>query len=212
MRTSAPALRAASSWAITLARCGSETIGPMSVATSKGSPRTRPRVCSTKALDVVVEDLLGDVEALGRGADLAGVEEGSPGAAAGGDLHLRRDVGADDEGVLAAHLEVHPRHPLGAGGGDLLAGRDRAGEGDAIDAGVGGDRGADVAGAGEEVDHPGGQVREDARPASGSRAASAPRACRRRSCRRRAPAPPSRRAAAAGSSRARCSRRRRAGP
>ena len=40
--------------------------------------------------DVVVEDLLGDVEALGRGADLAGVEEGGPGAAAGGDLDLRR--------------------------------------------------------------------------------------------------------------------------
>ena len=40
--------------------------------------------------DVVVEDLLGDVEALGRGADLAGVEEGGPGAAAGGDLELRR--------------------------------------------------------------------------------------------------------------------------
>ena len=96
--------------------------------------------------DVVVEDLLGDVEALGRGADLAGVEEGGPGAAAGGDLELRGDVGADDEGVLAAHLEVHPRHPPGAGGGDLLAGRDRAGEGDAVDVGVGGERGADLAG------------------------------------------------------------------
>ena len=72
------------------------------------------------------------------------------------------DVGADDEGVLAAHLEVHPRHPRQAGRGDLLAGRDRAGEGDAVDAGVGGDRGADVAGPGEEADRAGGQVVEDA--------------------------------------------------
>ena len=41
-----------------------------------------------EGLDVVVVDLVGDVEALGRGADLAGVEERRPGAAAGGDLEL----------------------------------------------------------------------------------------------------------------------------
>ncbi len=132
----------------------------MSVETSNGSPRTRLRVCSTKALDVVVEDVLGHVEALGRGADLAGVEEGRPGAAPGGDLDLGGDVRADDEGVLAAHLQVHACHPLGAGGSHLLAGGDRSGEGDAVDARVGGERGADVAGPGEEVDHAGGHVPE----------------------------------------------------
>ena len=73
--------------------------------------------------DVVVVDLAGDVEALRRGADLPGVQERGPGAAAGGDLDLGGDVGADDEGVLAAHLEVDPGEPLGAGERDAPAGR-----------------------------------------------------------------------------------------
>ena len=42
--------------------------------------------------DVVVEQGLVDVEALGGGADLAGVEVGGPGAAAGGDLDVGGDV------------------------------------------------------------------------------------------------------------------------
>ena len=93
-------------------------------------------------LEVVVVDVVDDVEALGRGADLARVQERGPGAAAGGDLDLGGDVGADDERVLAAHLEVDPGDPLGADRGDLLAGLDRAGEGDAGDPLVGDDRGA----------------------------------------------------------------------
>ena len=65
-------------------------------------------------LQVVVVDVLHHVEALGRSADLAGVEERGPGAALGGDVELPGDVGADDEGVLAAHLEVDAGHPVGA--------------------------------------------------------------------------------------------------
>ena len=106
-------------------------------------------------LQVVVVDVVEDVEALGRGADLARVQECCPGAAAGGDVDLLGDVGADDERVLAAHLEVDARDPLGADRGDPLAGLDRAGEGDAFDPLVGDDRGADVAGAGDHVDDPG---------------------------------------------------------
>ena len=41
-----------------------------------------------------------------------------------------------DERVLAAHLELELAHMLDAGGGDLLAGADRAGEGDGVDAGI----------------------------------------------------------------------------
>ena len=73
---------------------------------------------------------------------------------------LLGDVGADDERVLAAHLEVDSRHPLGARAGDLLAGLDRAGEGEAGDPLVLADPGADVAGSGDDVDDAGRQVVE----------------------------------------------------
>ena len=114
--------------------------------------------------DVVVVDVVHHVEALGRGADLAGVEEGGPGAAAGGDLELvGGDVGADDERVLAAHLEVDAGDPLGAGERRpclpvatepvkaMQSTRSSAAE-----------RGADVARAGEQVDDAGRQVLEAA--------------------------------------------------
>ena len=72
----------------------------------------------------------------------------------------RGHVGADDERVLAAHLEVHARHPRGAGRRHLLPGLDRARERHAGDALVVDDRRAHVAGAGHQVHHAGGQVRE----------------------------------------------------
>ena len=50
--------------------------------------------------------------------------------AARGHLHVGSHVRADDEGVLAAHLEVHARH-RSAQARHLLAGLHRAGEGDA---------------------------------------------------------------------------------
>ena len=68
----------------------------------------RLRVVDERVQEVVV-DLALHVEALGARAHLAGVQERGPGAAARRDLDLGRDVGADDERVLAAHLEVHAR-------------------------------------------------------------------------------------------------------
>ncbi len=121
--------------------------------------RQRLRVLD-ESIDVVVVDVLHHVEALGGGADLPGVQIRGPGAAAGGDPEVigRGDVGADDEWVLATHLEVDPRDALGAGQRHPLAGRDRAGEGDAVDALVGGQRRARLAGAGDDVDDAVGQV------------------------------------------------------
>ena len=119
----------------------------------------RARVVDER-LEVVVVDRLEDVEALGRGADLAGVQEGGPRAALRGDVDRRRHVGADDERVLAAELEVDPGHPVGADVGDLLARLDGAGERDAVDALVGDDRLADLPGAREDVDHAGREVLE----------------------------------------------------
>ena len=111
-------------------------------------------------LQVVVVDLVEDVEALRRGADLPGVEERGPGAAPGRHVDLVGDVGADDERVLAAHLQVDPGDPLRADGGDPLAGLDRAGERDALDPLVGHQRRADRAVAGDDVHDPGGEVVE----------------------------------------------------
>jgi len=110
--------------------------------------------------EIVVVDVLHHVEALGRGADLPGVEVGGPGAAFGGDPHpaVARHVGTDDERVLAAHLQVDARDPLRSRRGDLLAGADRAGEGDAVDALVGGDRSADLPVASQQVDGAAGKV------------------------------------------------------
>ena len=47
-----------------------DTIGPTSVDSSSGSPTRSPRVLD-EGRDEVVVDLARDVEALGRGADLA---------------------------------------------------------------------------------------------------------------------------------------------
>ena len=74
-------------------------------------------------LDERVVDVGVDVEALGARAHLAGVEVGGPGAAAGDGLDLVGDVGADDERVLAAELEVDPGDALGRDASDRLAGR-----------------------------------------------------------------------------------------
>ena len=57
-------------------------------------------------------DRLDDVDALGRGADLAGVEEAGPGGAAHG--HVEVGVLEDDERVDAAELEVDALQLLGA--------------------------------------------------------------------------------------------------
>ena len=94
---------------------GADTIGP-DVGRLRPADRRRAasRVYVDELRDEVVVDLARDVEALGRRAHLAGVQVRRPGAAAGGDLDVAGHVRAHDERVLAAHLEVHPRHPLGA--------------------------------------------------------------------------------------------------
>ena len=160
----------------------------------------------------VVVQLARHVEALGRGAHLPGVQVGGPGAALGRHVHLVGHVGADDERVLAAHLEVHPRHALGARRGHALAGGHRAGEGHAVHARVAHDRLAHVARAGHHVERARRQVLE----AGGEHQRGERRELRRLGHhrvargerRRQLPA----RAAAAGSSRARCSPTRRSAP
>ncbi|CRJ98752.1 hypothetical protein BN1708_009490 [Verticillium longisporum] len=99
-----------------------------------------------------VVDIVVDEEARGGGADLAGVgHEAVVGPARGA---VEVGVGEDEQRRLAARLE---RHGLEGGGGqahDGAAGRRAAGEGELVDAGVGGEGGAGVgAAAVEHVEH-----------------------------------------------------------
>ena len=130
----------------------------MSVAGSIGSPTRKRAGVFDERVDEVVVDLALDVEALGRRAHLAGVEERGPRAAASGDLDLGRHVGADDERVLAAELEVHAGDPPRRALGDPRAGRDAAGERDPVHALVVHQPLADVAAARQQRDEPGRQV------------------------------------------------------
>src|SRR5918997_5230671 len=72
-----------------------------------------------RSLDEVVRHLLVHVEALRRGADLPGVQARRPYGALGRYLHVH--IVADDEGVLAAELEVRPHQALRGGNADLAA-------------------------------------------------------------------------------------------
>jgi hypothetical protein len=107
---------------------------------------------------VVLVDVTHHVEALGRRAHLAGVQIRGPRPAARRDVDRVGDVGADDERVLAAQLQIHAGDPLRAHGRDPAPGRHRARERDAVDALVGHQVGADRSIAGEHVDHAGRQV------------------------------------------------------
>ncbi len=88
-----------------------------------------------EALHEGLEDRVLDVEALGRHADLAGVEEGGEARAVGGDVELR--VSEHDEGVRRAQLEQQALHAGHGGGHDPLPRGHRAREGDHVRALVG---------------------------------------------------------------------------
>ena len=109
-----------------------------------------------EAVDDVVVDLAGGEHARRRGAVLAGVVV----AGAGDRLEHRVevDVVEDDDRRLAAELEVHALERLRGVLGDPLAGVDRAGERDDVDAVVLDDRGARVVAARDDVQH---ALRED---------------------------------------------------
>ena len=69
-------------------------------------------------------------------------------------------VGGDDEGVLAAELEVEVLHHRGRDAGDALAGLDRTGERDDPHARVSHEGLTRLAVAGDDGDHPGGEMIE----------------------------------------------------
>ena len=146
------------------------------------------------------------VEALGRGADLARVQERGPGAAPGGDSISSATSAQTMNGSLPPISRLTRATRSAQTAAIRLPVSTEPVNATHVDPLVGDDRGADVAGAGDHVDDAGRQVVEARGERPGSRAASAPRACRRSRCRPRAPARASRPAAAAGSSRARCSR------
>ncbi len=58
-----------------------------------------------------IGDRVDDVEALGRRADLARIEIARPHRTARGDIEV--GVLADDEGIDAARLEIHPLQRIG---------------------------------------------------------------------------------------------------
>lgn len=104
-------------------------------------------------LEELLVDALVDVDALGGDADLARVLEGAHDDL-GSDL-LDVDVGQDDGGVVATELEGDALQGAGAGGHDLLAGGDGAGEGNLGDAWVGSHHGAELVIATDDLDDTG---------------------------------------------------------
>ena len=78
---------------------------------------------SVMRVDEAVVDAVGHDQARGRRAALAGGEEGAVDGAFDRDLQV--GVVEHDQRVLAAHLELHLLHRIGAdaGCGDLAAGR-----------------------------------------------------------------------------------------
>lgn len=66
--------------------------------------------------------------AAGRHADLSLVKEGAPGT--GGGCQIAVGIFEDDDGVIAAELQVSPLQMLCCRGADVASGRRRTGEGD----------------------------------------------------------------------------------
>ena len=97
------------------------------------------------------------VDPLDRRAHLARSSRTPPHVIARGRA-LEVGVGAHDRRRLAAELERARDQPLAARGGDLAAGRDRAGEHAVVDARVD-QRGAGLAAPGDDLEQVGRQVR-----------------------------------------------------
>ena len=104
------------------------------------------------AADHPVEMLRGDVQARAGAADLALIEEDGAGRAGDGRIEIR--VRQDDDRRLAAQLHRHLLHVAGRRLHDQPADLGGSREGDLVDAGVGGERGARRrTHAGDDVEH-----------------------------------------------------------
>src|SRR6202035_2059593 len=105
---------------------------------------------------VVVIDLVGDKVTAGGHADLALVQERAPRAGRGGGRHV--GVVEDDQGGVAAELQVRPLEVARGEFADATADRGRAGEADDPDERVGDQLLADVGAARQDVQQAVGQA------------------------------------------------------
>ena len=126
----------------------------MSVDGSNGSPDPHGVEQRRGPRHERVEDRAMDIDPRGRGAVLAGVDEGPGGGTAGCGLEV--GVGVDDERRLATELEVDALDVAGGERLDPLARLRVAGQRDEVDVRMGGQRGTDdVAPSGDDVEDPG---------------------------------------------------------
>jgi hypothetical protein len=117
-------------------------------------PTRSPAAERGHPVDELVVDAPLDEKARAGAANLAGIREHRHPGAGNGAFEVR--VGEHDVGRLAAEFERHPLEVPGGCRDDLLAGDVRAGEGDLVDAGVGGKRRSrGFAVPGYDVDHAG---------------------------------------------------------
>ncbi len=130
----APLATASSTSSRTSSNCSSDTIGPISVFQSSGSPTRRALAPRTTPVDEAVGHLAHHVDALDARAGLARVGESAPEAAGDGVRQVR--VGQHQLRVLAAKLEHAALQALGARHAHAAADLHRAGEEDLRHAGL----------------------------------------------------------------------------
>ena len=119
----------------TESRCCAETSGPISLASSPGSSDLHAGDRRLEQAEELVVRRPLDEDPRAGAAVLAGVVE--DGVRRAGGRGGQVGVGEDDVGALAAELEGHPLHLVGAAGHDLLADLGGAGEADLADQRVG---------------------------------------------------------------------------
>ncbi len=120
------------------------------MAGSRPGPSGVAAARSARARDDLLEALGGGEEARAGVAGLAGVEVDRLEGAGDGGIDV--GVGEDDVGRLAAELERDALEAPSGDGADLAPHGGGAGEGDLVDVGMGDERGAGGAVAGEDVD------------------------------------------------------------